>query len=88
MRFPPMRMQPAALEQVLMNLVMNAADAMEGMATPRLEVKTEAGAGWGELVVADNGHGMTEAVRARIFEPFFTTKGVGKGTVFRVRLPA
>jgi signal transduction histidine kinase len=79
-RLKPMRVQPAALEQVLINLVMNAADAMEGMAKPLLEVKTEAGDGWGELVVADNGHGMTEAVRERIFEPFFTTKGVGKGT--------
>jgi signal transduction histidine kinase len=76
----PVRMQPAALEQVLVNLMLNATDALEGTPSPRVVVKTEAGAGWVEMSVSDNGPGMTEEVRARIFEPFFTTKAVGKGT--------
>jgi signal transduction histidine kinase len=79
-RLPPVRMQSAAIEQVLVNLMLNAADALEGAPAPKVVVKTEAAAGWVEMSVADNGPGMTDEVRARIFEPFFTTKAVGKGT--------
>jgi CheY-like chemotaxis protein len=81
------------IEQVLMNLVVNAHDAMplggrldisleEFWAGPEyLQGHPDAVAGQlVRLTVADNGCGMTEAVRARIFEPFFTTKEVGKGT--------
>jgi len=76
----PVRMQPAALEQVLINLVINAADAMESTAAPKLSVKTVAGDNYVEMIVSDNGQGMTAEVRSRVFEPFFTTKPVGKGT--------
>ena len=79
-RLQPVRMQPAALEQVLVNLMLNAADALEGAPAPKVVVKTEAGTDWMEMSVSDNGPGMTEEVQARIFEPFFTTKAVGKGT--------
>ncbi|HZL77560.1 MAG TPA: ATP-binding protein, partial [Candidatus Limnocylindrales bacterium] len=81
------------IEQVLMNLVVNAHDAMPegGTLTISLEefwagpeyVERNPGALAGQLVrlqVSDTGFGMTEAVRTRIFEPFFTTKEVGKGT--------
>ncbi len=77
------------LQQVLLNLVVNARDAMAGGG--RIMVSTanrtregegaEAPAGrWVELTVADSGVGMDEATRARIFEPFFTTKGEARGT--------
>jgi PAS domain S-box-containing protein len=74
---------PAQLEQVILNLALNARDAMpEG---GRLHITTGHvcsgdDAPMVRLTVQDDGVGMDEATRARIFEPFFTTKEVGKGT--------
>jgi signal transduction histidine kinase len=84
---------PNQLSQVIMNIALNARDAMPdgGRLTFRLgRRRVEAGempAGvavepgdWLELVIADTGAGMPPEVRARIFEPFFTTKEPGRGT--------
>jgi signal transduction histidine kinase len=86
---PNIRMQPGALEQVIMNLVINAVDAMENVAppaTPTLTITTiplprgpDASPAI-ELRIADNGTGVPPDLRDRLFEPFFTTKPVGKGT--------
>ncbi len=66
------------LQTVVMNLLVNARDAMpEG---GRVRVGTTAADGTLVLTVADTGHGMPPEVASRIFEPFFTTKSVGKGT--------
>ncbi|MGN6106670.1 MAG: hybrid sensor histidine kinase/response regulator [Kofleriaceae bacterium] len=76
------------LEQVLLNLLVNARDAFEHAATPdpRIDVAidrvVEAGRATVRLRVTDNGPGMTDEVRRRVFEPFFTTKahrGTGLG---------
>ena len=83
---------PGEVEQVLMNLVVNARDSMPGGGRLLLETSNvivdeahgqKIGAAPGRyvvLAVTDTGCGMTESVRARIFEPFFTTKDVDKGT--------
>jgi two-component system cell cycle sensor histidine kinase/response regulator CckA len=81
------------LEQVLMNVVVNARDAMSGggkveIATGDSEVTSEFArmhpgtkpGAYVVIAVSDTGSGMTEDVKARIFEPFFTTKARGKGT--------
>ena len=68
------------LQQVLMNLMINAQQAMEGK-PGKVSISTQlSDSGPVEIRVADNGPGMTEEVRAKIFEPFFTTKPAGKGT--------
>lgn len=68
------------LQQVVLNLVLNARDALEGRPEPRLLVATRSTPGGVELLVEDNGCGMTPEVQQRIFEPFFTTKEPGRGT--------
>jgi signal transduction histidine kinase len=89
---PPVCADPGQIEQVLLNLVLNARDAMpEGgvigveAAAARLDAEAAALAGvkTGDYVVIrvrDSGAGMTPDVQARVFEPFFTTKEQGKGT--------
>lgn len=71
------------LTQVFVNLLVNAADAIEagGSGHDQIEVRTEARAG-GRLAVtvADTGAGMDEAIRSQLFEPFFTSKPPGRGT--------
>jgi signal transduction histidine kinase len=69
---------PSQLGQVLLNLAVNARDAMSGRGT--LTISTRNDGGEVVLEVADDGAGMDEETRARVFEPFFTTKSVGDGT--------
>ena len=84
---------PALLQAALLNLALNARDAMgaAGQLTIRVTALPTAGiaatgssvddlAGYGELCVMDTGVGMTPAVRARLFEPLFSTKARGRGT--------
>ncbi len=74
----PVRADRSELEQVVLNLTLNAQDAMsEG---GRLTVRTTQVDGAARLVVEDSGHGIPDAILDRVFEPFFTTKPASTGT--------
>ncbi|WP_412177196.1 sensor histidine kinase [Mesorhizobium sp. ZC-5] len=67
------------LQQVLVNLISNAADAIEGLADRSIELSARRKGGKIAITVRDHGPGIPAAIAERIFDPFFTTKGVGKG---------
>lgn len=73
-----------ALEQILINLLTNARDALEGKDNAQVKLLSrsieENGQSWAEIRVCDNGPGISEEIRNQIFDPFFTTKEPGKGT--------
>ena len=90
---PPIRADQPQIEQVLLNLCLNARDAMPQGGELRIEVRAETlteawcrthkGSSPGSYVmlsVRDNGVGMDEETQSRLFEPFFTRKGLGRGT--------
>lgn len=77
---PPCRGNANQLQQVLMNLMINAQQAMSGApGAVKLSARSSE-AGGVELRVADTGPGIPERIRAKIFDPFFTTKPAGQGT--------
>lgn len=77
----PVRGNANRLEQVVLNLMLNAVDAVAEVPEPRIRVEARVEEGRALLLVADGGPGIPEALRGQIFEPFFTTKedGVGLG---------
>jgi PAS domain S-box-containing protein len=80
---PPVEADPGQLEQVIVNLVVNARDATAGGGEITISTATATGADGrpiARLSVSDTGSGMDQATQARVFEPFFTTKGPGRGT--------
>jgi C4-dicarboxylate-specific signal transduction histidine kinase len=80
---PPVAAAPHALEQILINLLANALDAVSGSPGPIIQVRARVMAEnprFAAIEVADNGPGIAKALRARLFESFFTTKGDEQGT--------
>ncbi len=77
---------PAEINQVILNLIVNAAHAIaevvsEGITSKgTIRIATRRSGDWVELRVQDTGSGIPESIRSRVFDPFFTTKPVGKGT--------
>jgi hypothetical protein len=89
---PPVRCYAGQLNQVFMNLLMNACDALEGKGRILIRTRTRSHSRDGEadgvrLEFHDDGPGITPDVQARIFEPFFTTKPVGRGRASGSRSP-
>ena len=68
------------VQQILINLIQNAYDAMEGQEQPRLDLRVAAAGDFAQVQVRDHGPGIAEDNLLRVFDPFFTTKAVGKGT--------
>jgi signal transduction histidine kinase len=81
---PPVDCYPGQLNQVFMNILANAIDALAKPTASgqpsQITIRTAVVDRWVEIAIADNGSGIPEAVRQRIFDPFFTTKPIGKGT--------
>jgi len=78
---PPVLTLPSdRLEQAILNIAMNAFDAMAGQTAPRLCVEVINRQHRIDIVLQDNGPGIPAEIRERIFEPFFTTKPAGQGT--------
>lgn len=91
-QLPDVECYPGQLNQVVMNILANAIDALDEVNAQRTyqEIKaspnqiiirtTMLGSEWVEIAIGDNGSGMPESVKQKIFDPFFTTKPAGKGT--------
>ncbi|NJO78692.1 MAG: GAF domain-containing protein [Cyanobacteria bacterium RM1_2_2] len=90
---PEIECYPGQLNQVFMNILSNAIDALEEKTgscalngkraedTNRIQIRTaRLNKNWVQICIADNGPGMSAAVYSKLFDPFFTTKPVGKGT--------
>jgi PAS domain S-box-containing protein len=77
---------PGELNQVILNLIINAAHAIADVIAENstekglIKVSTRLKENWAEIQISDTGPGIPEKIRHRIFDPFFTTKEVGKGT--------
>ncbi|HEY9645897.1 MAG TPA: ATP-binding protein, partial [Chroococcidiopsis sp.] len=85
---PPVRCSPCQINQVFMNILCNAIDALGQCPPPRtIAIQTRVQSDlsdptqtWAIVRIHDNGQGIAEAIRQKIFDPFFTTKPVGQGT--------
>ena len=83
---PSVSCHPGEFNQVILNLIVNAAHAIGDVAHQggpqrgTIRVETRRSAEWAEIRIEDTGTGIAEKFRSRIFDPFFTTKEIGKGT--------
>jgi PAS domain S-box-containing protein len=75
---PPLKIDPDQIQQVFLNLMLNARDAMPEGGSLDITVKRENG--YVEILFADTGHGIDPEVRDKVFDPFFSTKGPAHGT--------
>jgi signal transduction histidine kinase len=82
-QLPEVECYPSQLNQVFMNILSNAIDALEesAIAFPTIIIRTSAiNTNWVTVCIADNGVGIPEPICSKLFDPFFTTKPIGKGT--------
>ncbi len=79
-RLPQVECIPGKVNQVFMNILNNAAEAIPDKGKIWIKTHHQTQTGQVTISITDNGPGMSESVRRRIFEPFYTTKDIGKGT--------
>lgn len=91
-QLPPVECFASSLNQVFMNILANAIDALEELRAEKTDQASQPDPGritirtsviedqWVQIAIADNGAGMSQEIQPRIFDPFFTTKPTGKGT--------
>jgi two-component system NtrC family sensor kinase len=77
---PMIIVDPSQMQQVFMNMIINAAEAMQDGGTLTLATRHHPGDSFISVEISDTGHGISEENREKIFDPFFTTKEVGQGT--------
>jgi signal transduction histidine kinase len=82
---PPIQCFPNEINQVFLNLLVNAAHAVadaraQGRTRGTIRIRTSHSDGMVEIAVSDNGTGIPAAIREQVFDPFFTTKPIGRGT--------
>jgi signal transduction histidine kinase len=78
-KLPMVILDPSQVERVFLNLIINAAEAMDGNGQLNLSTKHNRGKKCVEIKVQDTGHGISEKNMEKIFDPFFTTKETGHG---------
>jgi len=79
-KIPLAFIDPSRIERVFINIIMNAAEAMDGDGKLTLRTRTGRSGDYVVVQISDTGHGIPKANLRRIFDPFFTTKEVGRGT--------
>lgn len=77
-KLPPVKMDRRQMEQVIINLLLNAVQALDKDGW--IKIRTGCGGGFLKIEIEDNGPGIGDDIKDKIFEPFFTTKPVGQGT--------
>ena len=75
---PPLKIDPDQIQQVFLNLILNARDAMPDGGS--LDISVKQSDGHVEMLFADTGRGIDAEVKDKVFDPFFSTKGPTKGT--------
>ena len=79
-QMPKVDCYPSQLNQVFMNILANALDALDEHEAPKITISTEQTGDFAVIRIADNGPGIPHEIQPQILDPFFTTKPVGKGT--------
>ncbi|MCB0656674.1 MAG: GHKL domain-containing protein [Saprospiraceae bacterium] len=77
---PKMRVMPQDIGRVLLNIINNGFQALQGVKNPVLSISTKRSGDQIEITIADNGPGIPDEIKDKIFQPFFTTKPTGQGT--------
>jgi len=77
---PDIECEIPKIQQVILNILRNGAEAMYGQPQPRFILRASKGSDYVQIEIDDNGPGLSQEVKSHLFEPFYTTKEIGRGT--------